>query len=381
MSSNARWSHHEEAAPEGAIIQSSAYDDAEKGLFDSTPSLPVISSPANAYVDGGRKALCIETHLSPTSPVHEGLTPFSSVPHLSLSWPRGLKHPHTPSSPPPEATTSTAPAAAPPPPKAVKTPKPKPSRWTLFQLWFNTYRKFFILVTAVNLTGIILAAVGRFPYAENHLGALVLGNLLCAILMRTELFLRFLYLISIYGLRSVRPSPSPYPCAFIRSAKCNPVFSSTVGSGLAQAGGDINSAARRRHPLGLRAVWRRVSSHSEPFHNPARNRNADGRHSWLVYKVVDIIRFRSVQHGAVIAAGIITNVAVIISVLSAFPWVRKSVSPPPVHLPTRASILTRSCVLATTTTPLRGITASSDGLVLRYVYLRHARWFGSSSPN
>ena len=45
--------------------------------------------------------------------------------------------------------------------------------------------------------------------------------------------------------------------------------------------------------------------------------------SWLVFKIVDIIRHRSVQHGAVIATGIITNVLVIISVLSAFPWVRK----------------------------------------------------------
>ena len=44
---------------------------------------------------------------------------------------------------------------------------------------------------------------------------------------------------------------------------------------------------------------------------------------WLVYKIVDIIKYRAVQHDAVIATGIITNAFVIISVLSAFPWVRK----------------------------------------------------------
>lgn len=44
---------------------------------------------------------------------------------------------------------------------------------------------------------------------------------------------------------------------------------------------------------------------------------------WLIFKIVDIIRFRAVQHKAVIASGIITNVFIIISVLSAFPWVRK----------------------------------------------------------
>jgi hypothetical protein len=51
-----------------------------------------------------------------------------------------------------------------------------------------------------------MAALHHFPYAENHLGALALGNLLCAIIMRNELFLRILYLIAIYGLRSVSSS-------------------------------------------------------------------------------------------------------------------------------------------------------------------------------
>jgi len=45
--------------------------------------------------------------------------------------------------------------------------------------------------------------------------------------------------------------------------------------------------------------------------------------AWLIFKVVDIIRHRAQQHGAVIGAGVITNVMVLISILSAFPWVRK----------------------------------------------------------
>jgi hypothetical protein len=52
-----------------------------------------------------------------------------------------------------------------------------------------------------------MAALGRFPYAVKHLGALVLGNLLMAILMRNELFGRFLYIVAIYGLRSVGLRP------------------------------------------------------------------------------------------------------------------------------------------------------------------------------
>jgi hypothetical protein len=83
-------------------------------------------------------------------------------------------------------------------------PKTKISRWIIFQVWFTTYRKFFVFVTLLNLAGIVMASLGRFQYAQNHLGALVLGNLLCAILMRNELFLRFLYIIAIYGLRSAR---------------------------------------------------------------------------------------------------------------------------------------------------------------------------------
>lgn len=45
--------------------------------------------------------------------------------------------------------------------------------------------------------------------------------------------------------------------------------------------------------------------------------------SWLVFKCVDIILHNNVQHAAVIATGVITNVLVLISILSAFPWVRK----------------------------------------------------------
>lgn len=44
-----------------------------------------------------------------------------------------------------------------------------------------------------------------------------------------------------------------------------------------------------------------------------------------MYKIVDIVKHRAVQHSSVIATGIITNVAVFISVMSAFPWIRKSV--------------------------------------------------------
>ncbi|KAG0645788.1 hypothetical protein D0Z07_7685 [Hyphodiscus hymeniophilus] len=214
-------------------------DDAENGLYDKTQSLIVLQSLTHVY----QKTLTdVESPLSPISAIHEGITPSSSVPVLSLSRPAGRQ--------PNNAAGSNIAAEKP------THLRPKPGRLILFQLWFNTYRKFFTFVTLLNLTGLIMAAIGRFPYAENHLGALVLGNLLFAILMRNELFLRFLYIIAIHGLRSARPF------LIIHTMATNEAF------------------------------------------------------------MVGIIRHHAVQDSAVIATGIVTNVLVFTSVLSAFPWVR-----------------------------------------------------------
>ena len=46
----------------------------------------------------------------------------------------------------------------------------------------------------LNVVGLSLAASGHFPYAGKYTGTMALGNLNFAILMRNELFGRFLYL-------------------------------------------------------------------------------------------------------------------------------------------------------------------------------------------
>jgi len=70
-------------------------------------------------------------------------------------------------------------------------------------LWFNVYRRFFTFCGTLNGIGLVLAALNKFLYARNHLGSLVLDKLFTEIPMRYELFLRFLYLIAIHGLRAV----------------------------------------------------------------------------------------------------------------------------------------------------------------------------------
>src|ERR1700761_1508358 len=73
-------------------------------------------------------------------------------------------------------------------------PKQEASWWIRANLWYNTYRKFFTFVVSLNLVMIVLALSGHFHYARNYPGAMVLGNLTAAILVRNELFGRFLYL-------------------------------------------------------------------------------------------------------------------------------------------------------------------------------------------
>ncbi|KAG8744335.1 hypothetical protein FRC10_010315 [Ceratobasidium sp. 414] len=68
------------------------------------------------------------------------------------------------------------------------------TRWIRFQLWFNTYRKFFTFIVIFELIGMILAGTHHFPYARNNTGAIIVGNIMVAVIVRNEIFGRFLYL-------------------------------------------------------------------------------------------------------------------------------------------------------------------------------------------
>jgi len=214
-------------------------DDAEKGMHDGT--IELTAPPPFAYL-GQEKALRLDARLSPLSPVHEGITPNPSIPDLSLSWPAAS----------PAVRRGSINAAA---LKTTVSVKPTPAkkkipRWVLIDLWFNTYRKFFTFIILLNVTGIIMAALGRFHYADNHLGALVLGNLLSAVLFRNELWMRFLYMVAIYGLRGVSLA-GPFSGYLLTRLRL-------VGAVARQIRSDFCFAARRRYTLGMRPFRRCV---------------------------------------------------------------------------------------------------------------------------
>ncbi|KAF7304713.1 hypothetical protein MKEN_01185400 [Mycena kentingensis (nom. inval.)] len=168
--------------------------------------------------------------------------------------------------------------------KAPVTSKLKPkksiSKWILWQLWFNTYRKFFTFVFTLNMIGIGLASSGHFPYAVKNTGALVLGNLNFAIastLMRNEVFGRLLYLF-------------------------------------------VNTFFAKWPPLWFRLGCTSVLQHLGGIHSGCALSGV----LWLLFKVVMNFRHLRVNHDAILIMGVFTNAAVIISALSAFPWVRNT---------------------------------------------------------
>ncbi|KAI0057870.1 hypothetical protein BV25DRAFT_1969630 [Artomyces pyxidatus] len=157
------------------------------------------------------------------------------------------------------------------------TPKKRASRRVRFLLWFNTYRKFFTVVVAINLTGLVLAATGKWQYPRRYTGGLILGNLLTAILMRNELFGRFLYLL-------------------------------------------VNTLFAKWTPLWFRLGCTSVLQHLGGIHSGC----ATSGFAWLIFRVTLIFINHKNNHDAILVTGVTTNIAVAISIGSAFPWVRNT---------------------------------------------------------
>ncbi|KAI1784356.1 hypothetical protein LXA43DRAFT_225909 [Ganoderma leucocontextum] len=162
-------------------------------------------------------------------------------------------------------------------PASSNKPKRRVSRWIRLQLWFNTYRKFFTIVMSFNGVGLLLAALNIWTYPRRYTGAFILGNLLFAILMRNELFGRLLYLF-------------------------------------------VNKAFAKWTPLWWRLSCTSILQHLGGIHSGC----ATSGFLWLIFRVTLIFIDHKDNHDAVLIMGVVTNLAVSISILSAFPWVRNT---------------------------------------------------------
>ncbi|EKM53428.1 uncharacterized protein PHACADRAFT_259809 [Phanerochaete carnosa HHB-10118-sp] len=164
--------------------------------------------------------------------------------------------------------------------KALLAGKPAPrkvNRWIRFQLWFNTYRKFYAFVTIINGMGLLLAALNIWTYPRRYTGAFVLGNLIFAILMRNELFGRMLYVT-------------------------------------------VNFLFAKWSPLWFRLGCTSALQHLGGIHSGC----ATSGFAWLIFRVTLIFIDHKDNHDAVLIMGVITNLAVATSIASAFPWVRNT---------------------------------------------------------
>lgn len=164
-----------------------------------------------------------------------------------------------------------------PNPPAPKKTLPKASRRIRFALWFNTYRKFFLISVTFNIIGLALAIANVWTYPRHYTGACVLGNLLMAILMRNELFGRLLYLV-------------------------------------------VNTLFAKWTPLWFRLGCTSVLQHLGGIHSGC----ATSGFMWLIFRVTLIFIDHKNNHDAVLVTGVITNLLVAVSIASAFPWVRNT---------------------------------------------------------
>ncbi|KAA1470570.1 hypothetical protein DENSPDRAFT_818230 [Dentipellis sp. KUC8613] len=158
-----------------------------------------------------------------------------------------------------------------------KKPRKRASLGVRFALWFNTYRKFYTFIVLVNGIGLLLAIIGTWQYPRRYTGALVLGNLLTAILMRNELFGRLLYLI-------------------------------------------VNTLFAKWTPLWFRLGCTSVLQHLGGIHSGC----ASSGFAWLIFRVTLIFINHQNNHDAILIMGVLTNLFVAISIASAFPWVRNT---------------------------------------------------------
>ncbi|KAJ3800266.1 hypothetical protein GGU11DRAFT_420108 [Lentinula aff. detonsa] len=235
-------------APTISMSSARTVDEAEKGTLEHVSSMAALDTMTSAASVKGVAQNGLERLPSETSTL-QARSPDSASKEVEISKP------------------------APPKPS----PRPRVSKWIKFQLWFNTYRKFFTLTVILNVIGLVLGASGVWNYPRHYTSAFILGNLQTALLVRNELFGRFLYLF-------------------------------------------VNTLFAKWTPLSFRLACTSVLQHLGGIHSGC----ATSGFMWLIFRVVINFMNHKNTHDAVLVMGVVTNLAIAISILSAFPWVRNT---------------------------------------------------------
>ena len=174
-------------------------------------------------------------------------------------------------------------------------------------------RKLFTFVITLNTIALVLAASGHFPYAIKWTSAMALGNLNFAVLMRNELFGRFLYSFVNTCFAKVAISIF-YPISwngcslFISGHHC---------------GGDLAVRLFFRYFNTLSVVGMNLTMASQHLGGIHSGCAMSGT-AWLALKVVNNFRHHSINPDVILVIGTLTNIALIIGASSAFPWVRNT---------------------------------------------------------
>ncbi|KAH7889767.1 hypothetical protein F5I97DRAFT_1924289 [Phlebopus sp. FC_14] len=164
-----------------------------------------------------------------------------------------------------------------PPPAPPKPTKMKISKYVIFIIWYNSYRRFFTVIFTLNFIALGFAAAGLWPYALKYPGALVVGNLNFAVLMRNEIFGRLLYLF-------------------------------------------VNTFFAKWTPLWFRLGCTSTLQHLGGIHSSC----AISGIAWLILMLVNQYKVKYLFSDAILAFGVLTVIVLLITLVAGLPWVRNT---------------------------------------------------------
>ncbi|KAF9227999.1 hypothetical protein BS17DRAFT_858071 [Gyrodon lividus] len=164
-----------------------------------------------------------------------------------------------------------------PPPQPPKPQKMSISKYVIFIIWYNSYRRFFSVIFTLNFIALGFAAAGLWPYAQKYPGALVVGNLNFAVLMRNEIFGRILYLF-------------------------------------------VNTCFAKWTPLWFRLGCTSTLQHLGGIHSSC----AISGIAWLILMLVNQFKSKYIYNDSILAFGVATVIVLLITMTAGLPWVRNT---------------------------------------------------------